>query len=152
MTWETKVQSQVVSCQKIKKWYLIPSCLTLSIIRYGSRVKWNTAGKRVVPSPTPRCSSYWKGTLWVTLNCGCQVDLLYNDIVFKIVLLINSVYQLLKKKQTGLNSSVFDWSKIRIKELELFLRMRDKDLSFMISNILYLESREKSFCYLLSFA
>ena len=35
-----------------KKWYLIPPCLTLSIIRCVSRVKWN--------SPTPRCSSYRK--------------------------------------------------------------------------------------------
>ena len=51
-----------------KKWYLIPHCLTLSIIRYVSRVKWSNAGKGVAPSPTPQCSSYWKGTLWVTFD------------------------------------------------------------------------------------
>ena len=33
------VQSQVESYQRLKKWYLIPPCLTLSIIKYGSRVK-----------------------------------------------------------------------------------------------------------------
>ena len=51
-----------------KKWYLIPSCLTLSNIRYVSRVKWSNPGKGVVPSPTPRCSSYRKGSLLVALD------------------------------------------------------------------------------------
>ena len=35
---ETWVQSQVKSYQRLKEWYLMPPCLTLSIIRYGSRV------------------------------------------------------------------------------------------------------------------
>ena len=35
---ETWVQSQVASYQRLKKWYLIPPCLTLSIIRYVSKV------------------------------------------------------------------------------------------------------------------
>ena len=39
----------------------MPPCLTLSIIRYGSRVKWSNPGKGVAPSPTPWCSSYQKG-------------------------------------------------------------------------------------------
>ena len=38
---ETWVQSQVELYQRLKKWYLISPCLTLSIIRYGSRVKWS---------------------------------------------------------------------------------------------------------------
>ena len=37
---------------------LIPPCLTLSNIRYVSRVKWSNPRKGVVPIPTPRCSSY----------------------------------------------------------------------------------------------
>ena len=36
---ETYVQSQVESYQRLLKWYLIPPCLTLSNIRYVSRVK-----------------------------------------------------------------------------------------------------------------
>ena len=59
MARETRVQSQVESYQKLKKWYLIPPCLTPSIIRYVSRVKWSHSGKRVALSPTSRCSSYW---------------------------------------------------------------------------------------------
>ena len=58
MAQETRVQSQVESYQKLKKWYLIPPCLTLSIVRYMPKVKWSNPGKRVVPSPTPQCSSY----------------------------------------------------------------------------------------------
>ena len=57
------------SYQRLKKWYLIPPCLTLSIIR----VKWSNPGNGVVPSPTPWYSSYWKGSLWVTLNYGRQL-------------------------------------------------------------------------------
>ena len=42
----------------LKKWDLIPPCLTLSIIRYISRVKWSNPGKGVAPPPTLWCSSY----------------------------------------------------------------------------------------------
>ena len=44
-----------------QKWYLISPCLTLSNIMYVSRVKWSNQKKGVVPSPTLRCRSYWKG-------------------------------------------------------------------------------------------
>ena len=58
---ETGDQSQVESYQRLKKGYLIPLWLTLSNIKYVSRVNWSNPGKGVAPSPTPRCSSYWKG-------------------------------------------------------------------------------------------
>ena len=41
----------------------MPPCLTLSVIRYRSRVKWSNPGKGVAPSLTPLCSSYRKGRL-----------------------------------------------------------------------------------------
>ena len=44
----------------------------LSIIIYGSRVKWGNPGKGVAPSLTPRCSSYRKGSLRVSLAYGRQ--------------------------------------------------------------------------------
>ena len=65
MVWENGVQSLIESYQRLKKWYLICPCLTLSIIRYVSRVKWSNTRKGVVPFPTPRCRSYWKGSLWL---------------------------------------------------------------------------------------
>ena len=52
---------------------MIPPCLTLSIIRYGSRVKWNNPGKSLAPSRTPWCSSYRKRSLRVTLDYGHQL-------------------------------------------------------------------------------
>ena len=76
MARETWVQSQVESYQRLKKWYLMPPCLTLSIVRYGSRVKWSNPGKGVAPSPIPWCSSYRKGSLRVTLDYGCKLYLL----------------------------------------------------------------------------
>ena len=60
MARETWVQSQVESYQR------------LSIIRYGSRVKWSNRGKGVAPFPPPCCSSYRKGSLRVTLDYGRQ--------------------------------------------------------------------------------
>ena len=77
MVRETGVQSQVESYQRLLKWYLIPPCLTLSIIRYASRVKWSNPGKGVAFSPTPRCSSYRKGSLLVALDYGHQPDFYY---------------------------------------------------------------------------
>ena len=58
---------------KSQKWYLMPPCLTLSIIRYRSRVKWDSPGKGVSPSLTLRGSSYWKGSLRVNLDLGRQL-------------------------------------------------------------------------------
>ena len=52
MALETGVQLQV------KKWYLIPPCLTLTIITYILRVRWSNPEKRLLHSPTPWYSSY----------------------------------------------------------------------------------------------
>ena len=57
---------------RTQKWYLIPPCLTLRIIRYVSRVRWGNPGKGLASSPTPRCSSCWKGSLQVTLDYRLQ--------------------------------------------------------------------------------
>ena len=62
---------------KTQKWYLVPPCLTLSNIRYVLRVKWSNPGKGVAPSPIPRCSSYWKGSLLVALDYGRLLYLFY---------------------------------------------------------------------------
>ena len=77
MVRKTRVQPQVESYQRLKKWYSIIPCLTLSIIRYISRVKSSNPGEEVVPSPTPWCSSYRKGSLRVTLDYGRQLYLYY---------------------------------------------------------------------------
>ena len=53
MAWETGVQSLVKSYKRLKKWYLIPTCLKLNIMRYFSRVKWRNLGKGVAPILTP---------------------------------------------------------------------------------------------------
>ena len=51
---------------------LKPPCLRLSFIRYVSKVKLSKLGKGVAPFPTLQCNSYRKGSLRVTLDCGCQ--------------------------------------------------------------------------------
>ena len=90
MARETVVQSQVESYQKLKKWYLIPPCLTLSIIRYLPRVEWSNLGKGVAPSSTPWCSSYWKESLQVALNYSHQLYLLTTlDLKTKMKLLVS---------------------------------------------------------------
>ena len=45
-------------------------CLTLSIIRYVSRIKCNNPEKGVAPSPTFWWSSQWKGSHWVAHDYG----------------------------------------------------------------------------------
>ena len=89
---------------KTKKWYLILPCLTLSINRYVSRVKWSNPGKRIMLSPTRRRSSYWKGVLRVVLDYGSQFILLesrmrsYQIETFKIIIGISLLIFLLKVK------------------------------------------------------
>ena len=56
-----------------KKWYLMPLCLTLRIIRFASWVKWSNPRNGVAPSPTPRCCSYWKRSHRVALNYARQL-------------------------------------------------------------------------------
>ena len=51
-------QGSIPGCVILKKWYLILPCLTLSNMRYVSRVKWSNPGKGVTPSPTSQCSSH----------------------------------------------------------------------------------------------
>ena len=53
---------------KTQKWYLMPLCLALNTIRWESRVKWRNPENGVARSPSSRCSSYWKGSLWVVLD------------------------------------------------------------------------------------
>ena len=48
---------------------------------YVSRVKWSNLGKRVAPSLTPRCRSYWKGSLLVALDYSRQLHHHYHHVV-----------------------------------------------------------------------
>ena len=61
-----------IPLQRLKKGLLMTPCLTLRILKYVSRVKWSNPGNGVAPSPTPRCSSYWKGSFPVALDNGLQ--------------------------------------------------------------------------------
>ena len=93
MARETWLHSLVESYQRLKKWYLMPPYLTLSIIRYGSRVKWSNPWKEVAPFPTPWCSSYRKGNLWVTLDYSRQLYYIYIYIYIYISFGKNSLIQ-----------------------------------------------------------
>ena len=73
MARETGVQSQVESYQRLRKWYLIPPCFILSIIRYVSRVKWSNPGKGLAPSPKFWCNSYWNWSFRVAFDSGRQL-------------------------------------------------------------------------------
>ena len=46
--------------------------------------KWSNPRKEVVPSPTPWCSSYWKGSLWVAPNYGWLTYFIYKLCTRKI--------------------------------------------------------------------
>ena len=52
----------------------INRCAALFVDRYMRRKTWWRDW--IAPSPTPWCSSYRKGSLWVTLDNGCQLYLL----------------------------------------------------------------------------
>ena len=82
---------------------MIPPCFTLSIIRYVSRVKWSSPGKRAVPSRRLSCSSYWKGSLLVTLDYSRQLYLLVY-----IGSIIESECKELRRHHTVINLLILD--------------------------------------------
>ena len=85
------VQFQAESYQRLKKWDLIPPCLTLSINRYGSRVKWSTSGKGIAPSSKPRCSSYGKGAFRLPSTMVGQLTYVNSAMTLFNLLLISSI-------------------------------------------------------------
>ena len=95
MVRETWFQSQVASYQRFLKWYSILPCLTLSNIRYISRVKWSNPGKGVVPSPTSWCSSYWKGSLLV----ANFILLLHDQYIYHYSTIISKVHNGYQQRQ-----------------------------------------------------
>ena len=67
------IPGRVIPTQRLKKWFLRLPCLTLSIVRKGSRVKWINPGKGLAPSPTRWSCSYRKVSLQVMLDYGNQL-------------------------------------------------------------------------------
>ena len=58
MVWETGVQSQAESYQRLKKMALDAFLLNPRDYKVRIKDKWSNPGKDVVPSPTPWCSRY----------------------------------------------------------------------------------------------
>ena len=78
MVRETWVQPQVASYLRLfKKWYLITTCLTLSNIRYVSRVKWSNPGKGVAPSPIEKGALSSPSSTVHTSVCVCVCTRVY---------------------------------------------------------------------------
>ena len=85
VVWETRFNPRLSHIKDSKKWYLMLLCLTLSIIRYGSRIKRSYIENGVVPSPTLCCSSYWKGRLWSpTLHLKSEISHHSNNFLFTL--------------------------------------------------------------------
>ena len=62
---------------------MILDAALLNIQHYKEQIN---PGKGVVPSPTPWCSSYGKGSLQVTLDYGCQLYFTYLYLIILIIL------------------------------------------------------------------
>ena len=58
----------IASYQRLKKWYLIPSCLTLSNIRYVARVMWCNPEKGVVHPLHLSVVAIEKGAFWSQIH------------------------------------------------------------------------------------
>ena len=53
---------------KTQKMVLDTSLLSTQYYKVQIKSKWSNPGKEVAPSPTPLCSSYWKGSLCDTID------------------------------------------------------------------------------------
>lgn len=87
MVQETRVQSLVKSYQKLKKFHLMPPCLTLSRTRCESGERREMQEKNVLPSLTSQYRSQCKGTM-ISILIGfkvkeeCKVELRFAFVVF----------------------------------------------------------------------
>ena len=75
---QDSVPGQVIL--KLKKMVLDTSMLNSQHYKVWIKSEWSNPWKGVVPSLTTQCSSYWKGSFWVTLNSGWPNYLLYTYI------------------------------------------------------------------------
>ena len=60
------ILDQIIS--KTQKMVLDASLLNTKHYKVWIKSKWSNPGKGIAPSSTPQCSSYWKGSLQVTLD------------------------------------------------------------------------------------
>ena len=104
---------------------MIPPCLTRGIIRYISRVNWSNLGEGVVPSPTPRCSSYWKGSLRVALDNGRQLYLL---IYIYIYIWVSKVGDRCRGRPEGSHIYIYDYNKWKMGNLNIYNGFSDNIL------------------------
>ena len=76
---EAGFQSHVKLYQRLRT---VPDAALLNTQHYKvpTKVHWSNPGKGVAHFPTPSCSSYWKGSLRVTLDCGRPLMLSLKEI------------------------------------------------------------------------
>ena len=72
----------------------MPPLLNTQHYKVGSRVKGNNPWKGVAPSPTPRCSSYRKGSLWVTRRLRSPTLLfIIEHYIIKTIIIITKLFK-----------------------------------------------------------
>ena len=67
--------NRMSSRTKDSKWYSIPTCLTLNIIRYVSRVEWIIQGKEKSPSPYRCVAAIEMGTIGSPLTTVVNITI-----------------------------------------------------------------------------
>ena len=111
MARETWVQSQAESYQRLKKWYLMLSCLTLSIIRYVSRVKESNPGKGVATPLHLGIVAIEKGAFGSSSTTVANLILLYSTLNFRSVQVytVNSPLLVAKLHQSHTVIEIHGW-------------------------------------------
>ena len=102
---------------------LVRPCITFNIIRYESKVRGSSPGNGVTPSPTPWCSSYWKGSLRVTLDESHQLYFISPGISFIVNIWqtdIKILHDMIEKEITN-NITHISISTMKIISLKTFI-------------------------------
>ena len=120
--------------KRFLKWYLIPPCLTLGKISYVSRVMWSNPGKGEPPSPTPRCSSYWKGNILVAPDYSRQLYF----ICIKKDLALNNLQQLMchKTKSNQTKHLLYQRDQISIRSISFHAFVRCMLTSLLVDEMM----------------
>ena len=77
--------------------------------------KWSNPGIEIVPSPTPWCSSYWKGSLHVTFDNNLYISIC-DILLCKFFPLSQIIYLLLSSTRClptrDICTAIFFWKKL----------------------------------------
>ena len=132
---------------------LVLDASLLNSFRTWIKSKWSNPGKGVAPSPTPRCGSYCKVSLWTTLDY-CWPTYIYDNVQGMLENLLTKILSMIWQFwclkeiyfQNGINMNSLIWNSFT-NLLNLYTQLTITEI--IIETIIVWSMKKISVCFLL---